>query len=196
MTPIVKRLRFSSKTRYQLINLKSKTKVPTYATICRWGICHSLAQNSIPSPVHLVFDSTLEIAWETFVGETGDMIPIALTMFCLKRGLPLDEDSIKQQFQLHLARGIGYLAGMRLTSIVDLLELINNTPAPSSSLTKAPYSKLGANSKSNPDSNQPIPTKLDSLSSIKLVWQTRDDMSKGKNLDVKKSRKDKRVKLS
>ena len=39
MQPIVKRLRFSEKTRYQIINIKTKTQIPTYAAICRWGIC-------------------------------------------------------------------------------------------------------------------------------------------------------------
>lgn len=123
MEAIVKRLRFSEKTRYQIISIKTKTKLSSYAAICRWGICYSLAQNTIPSPVPLKFDSNLEIAWETFVGETNFAIPMCLIMFCHQHNLPLDPESIKAQFELHLARGIAYLAGLKLSGIEELLEL-------------------------------------------------------------------------
>ncbi|WP_019503817.1 DndE family protein [Pleurocapsa sp. PCC 7319] len=64
MQPIVKRLRFSEKTRYQIINIKTKTQIPTYAAICRWGICYSLAQDSVQQKVlesHFKFYSKFAI---------------------------------------------------------------------------------------------------------------------------------------
>ena len=129
MRPVVKRLRFSEKTRYQIINIKTKTGIPTYAAICRWGICYSLAQDSVPSPIPQVFDSNLEITWSTFVGDTGVAIPAALIQFCHRHNLPLDSESIAQQFELHLARGIAYLVGLKLSGIVDLVELASTTSA-------------------------------------------------------------------
>ncbi|MEN9520631.1 MAG: hypothetical protein RLZZ381_3219 [Cyanobacteriota bacterium] len=123
MEPIIKRLRFSEKTRYQIINIKAKTKVQTYANICRWGVCYSLAQKHVPSSVPLVFDSNLEISWETFVGDTGLAIPVALITFCQRHGLPLNTESLKYQFELHLARGIAYLAAMKLSGIEELVRL-------------------------------------------------------------------------
>ena len=123
MQPIVKRLRFSEKTRYQIINIKTKTQIPTYAAICRWGICYSLAQDSVPSPVPQVFDSNLEITWETFVGDTGAAIPAALVQFCHQHNVPLDSESLKKQFELHLARGIAYLVGLKLSGIEELIGL-------------------------------------------------------------------------
>ena len=127
MQPIVKRLRFSEKTRYQIINIKAKTKIPTYAVICRWGICYSLAQGSVPSPVPLVFDSSLEINWSTFIGDTGITIPSALIMLMVKHNLPIDDESIRHQFELHLARGIAYLAGLKLSGIEELVGLALKT---------------------------------------------------------------------
>jgi DNA sulfur modification protein DndE len=123
MQPIVKRLRFSEKTRYQIINIKTKTQIPTYAAICRWGICYSLAQDTVPSTVPQVFDSNLEISWETFVGDTGAVIPAAVIQFCRQHKLSLDSESIKRQFELHLARGIAYLVGLKLSGIEELIGL-------------------------------------------------------------------------
>lgn len=153
MKPIVKRLRFSEKTRYQIINIKTKTQIPTYAAICRWGICYSLAQGSVPSPIPQVFDSNLEITWETFVGDTGAAIPAALLQFCYQHNLPLDSKSVQKQFELHLARGISYLAGLKLFKIESLISL----------------------ALVNPSNKSQIETKLEAEQkpeSIKLVWQT------------------------
>lgn len=153
MKPIVKRLRFSEKTRYQIINIKTKTQIPTYAAICRWGICYSLAQGSVPSPIPQVFDSNLEITWETFVGDTGAAIPAALLQFCYQHNLPLDSKSVQKQFELHLARGISYLAGLKLFKIESLISL----------------ALVNSSNKSQ------IETKLEAEQkpeSIKLVWQT------------------------
>lgn len=161
MKPIVKRLKFSEKTRYQIINIKTKTKIPTYATICRWGFCYSLSQDSIPSPVPLVFDSHLEITWETFIGNTGSLIPIALKQYCHNHNLLLDSDSIKRQFELHLARGIGYLAGMKLSGIEELMELALNPPTP----TKPSSEIIKLQSKPKP--------------AIKLVWQILEEPETG-----------------
>lgn len=168
MRPIVKRLRFSEKTRYQIINIKTRTRIPTYAAICRWGICYSLAQDSVPSPVPQVFDSNLEIPWSTFVGDTGVAIPAAVIQFCYQHNLPLDSESIKRQFELHLARGIAYLVGLKLSGIVDLAELASTTSA--GVKTKPTFPSLTRaisqpKAKVDPTATQSQP------SPIKLVWE-------------------------
>ena len=81
MQPIVKRLRFSGKTRYQIINIKTKTQIPTYAAICRWGICYSLAQNTVPSPVPQVFDSNNEL--RSLRSTILDYLVVALRLWIL-----------------------------------------------------------------------------------------------------------------
>ena len=173
MQPIVKCLRFSEKTRYQIINIKAKTKIPTYATICRWGICYSLAQGSVPSPVPLVFDSSLEISWSTFIGDTDIAIPSALIMFCLQHNLPMDDESIRHQFELHLARGIAYLAGLKLSGIEELVGLALKT--------NDSKIKVGTSQFVSPVTEQakPIP--------VKFVWQIpeKTETNKKKNKSKK-----------
>ena len=182
MQPIVKRLRFSEKTRYQIINIKTKTQIPTYATICRWGICYSLAQDSVPSPVPQVFDSNLEITWETFVGDTGAAIPAALIQFCHQHKLPLDSESLKRQFELHLARGIAYLVGLKLSGIEELIGLAlvarSIKPESEAKLFLSPtanrvtteVTKASRYKQTQPESN-----------SIKLVWQVPEKVTTGKS---------------
>ena len=184
MQPIVKRLRFSEKTRYQIINIKSKTQIPTYAAICRWGICYSLAQNTVPSTVPQVFDSNLEITWSTFVGDTGAAIPAAVIQFCYQHNLPLDSESIERQFELHLARGIAYLVGLKLSGIEELvgLALVDRS---TKSKTETKISLSQANQATievtEPSICQQKPeTELESAS-IKLVWQVPEKVTTGKS---------------
>ena len=192
MKVIVKGLRFSEKTRYQIINIKTKTKLPTYAAVCRWAICYSLAQDTIPSPVPQVFDSNLEITWETFIGDTGAAIPAAVIQFCYRHNLLLDSESIKRQFELHLTRGIAYLAGLRLSRIEQLVGLAlvdrSTEPAIATKPSLSPVIDKVITDETRPSTYQPKP-ETERSNSIKLVWQTPNliKTSKHKKRIVKKS---------
>ena len=188
MQPIVKRLRFSEKTRYQIINIKTKTQIPTYATICRWGICYSLAQDSVPSPVPQVFDSNLEITWETFVGDTGAAIPAALIQFCHQYNLPLDSESLKKQFELHLARGIAYLVGLKLSGIEELIGLAlvdrstkTESEAKSFLSPTANRATIEVTETSTPRERARYKQIQPESNSIKLVWQVPVKVKTGKS---------------
>lgn len=197
MQPIVKRLRFSEKTRYQIINIKTKTKITTYAAICRWGVCYSLSQDSVPTPVPLVFDSNLEIVWETFVGDTGVAISAALAQLCHQHNLPLDQESLANQFQLHLARGIGYLSGLKLSSTEELVGLVSD---PSRNLAESAKSAELSDSQSayksppkttlepitKPESNKAI-VKPKLSRQVQLIWSMPEEQPRQKRLSKKKS---------
>ena len=192
MQPIVKRLRFSEKTRYQIINIKTKTQIPTYAAICRWGICYSLAQNTVPSTVPQVFDSNLEITWSTFVGDIGVAIPAAVIQFCYQHNLPLDSESIERQFELHLARGIAYLVGLKLSGIEELigLALVDRSTKPESEaksclspIANRATTEVTETSRCKLESEQTQPQS----NSIKLVWQVPEEVTTGR--DKKRIRK-------
>ena len=182
MQPIVKRFRFSEKTRYQIINIKTQTQIPTYAAICRWGICYSLAQGSVPSPVPQVFDSNLEITWETFVGDTGAAIPVALIQFCHQHNLPLDSESLKRQFELHLARGIAYLVGLKLSEIEELigLALVDRSTEPEIK-TKLPFPPVANRATTEVTETSRCKQTQPKSNSIKLVWQVPEKVTTGKS---------------
>jgi DNA sulfur modification protein DndE len=123
-TPI-ERIRLSQTARDQLTKLKRITKINQWNILCRWALCRSLAEPSIPSSVPIPADSNVEMTWNVFGGEIADALLIALKQRCHQDGLGTDKETLKQQFRLHLHRGIGYLAGdPNLKKIEDLINMI------------------------------------------------------------------------
>jgi DNA sulfur modification protein DndE len=118
----IERVRISQTAEEQLVKLKRSTKIKQWNILCRWAFCRSLGESSIPSPVAIKTDSNVEIAWSVFGGEIADILLIALKQRCHQDGLGTDPDMLKQQFTLHLHRGIGYLAGdSQIQQIEDLI---------------------------------------------------------------------------
>ncbi len=124
MSNPIERVRISQAAEAQLIKLKRNTKIKNWNTLCRWAFCRSLAESSIPSPVPIKTDSKIEIAWGVFGGDVADILSVALKQRCYQDGLGTDPETLKQQFTLHLHRGIGYLAGnSNIQNIEDLVVL-------------------------------------------------------------------------
>jgi DNA sulfur modification protein DndE len=123
----IERVKLSQTAKDQLIKLKRYTKIEQWNILCRWAICRSLAEPTIPSPVPIPADSNVEILWPILTGEMSDYLIIALRQRCHNDGLGTDEKTLAQQFRLHLHRGIGYLVGdSNLKSIDNLIELMLN----------------------------------------------------------------------
>lgn len=124
----IERVRISATAEEQLIKLKRSTKIKQWNILCRWAFCRSLAEPSIPSPVPIKTDSKVEMTWNVFGGEIADILLIALKQRCYQDRLGTDYDTLKQQFTLHLHRGIGYLAGdSEIKQIEDLVTVSCST---------------------------------------------------------------------
>ena len=120
----IERVRISQMAAEQLVKLKRSTRIKQWNTLCRWAFCLSLAEASPPSPVPIKTDSNVEIAWNVFGGEIANILFIALVQRCHQDELGVEPDILKQQFTLHLHRGIGYLAGnSNILEIEDLVDL-------------------------------------------------------------------------
>jgi DNA sulfur modification protein DndE len=120
----IERVRISKTAEDQLVKLKRNTRIKQWNILCRWAFCRSLAEPSIPSPVPIKTDSKVEIAWNVFGGEIADILLIALKQRCTQDGLGTEQDTLKEQFTLHLHRGIGYLAGdNNIQQVEDLVAL-------------------------------------------------------------------------
>ena len=125
-TPI-KQVRISKAAKEQLIKLKRITKIENWNILCRWAFCRSLAEPTIPSVIPIKTGDGVEMTWDVFGGEIADMLLISLKQRCHQDGLGTDNDTLKEQFILHLHRGIGYLAGdSSLENIEDLVSLAIN----------------------------------------------------------------------
>lgn len=117
-------IRISQQAKDQLIRLKRVTGIEHWNELCRWAVCVSLAEQSVPSPVKIHVDSNVEMSWKVFGGRHADIYLALLKERCLRDGLGTDPDVLAQQFRLHLHRGISYLAGnKKLRKIDDLISM-------------------------------------------------------------------------
>ena len=117
-------VRVSSQAKDLLVRLKRVTGIKHWNVLCRWAFCVSLAESSAPAPATHVADSNVEMSWKVFGGRYADIYSALLKERCISDGLDTDDETLAQQFRLHLHRGISYLAGDRnLRRIEDLNSL-------------------------------------------------------------------------
>jgi DNA sulfur modification protein DndE len=115
-------IRLSNQARDRLVTLKRRTGITHWNTLCRWAFCRSLAEPAPPPATRIPADSNVEMSWRTFAGPHGALYWALLRHRCHTDGLPLDEETLAQQFRLHLDRGIGYMVGdHHVRTIADLV---------------------------------------------------------------------------
>lgn len=120
----IEQIRLSQTAKEQLVRLKRRTGLKNWNVLCRWAFCRSLAEPTKPSPVPIPADSSVEMTWKTFAGPYAAVYLALLKTRCHVDGLDLTEESLNQNFRLHLHRGIAYLAGDKaLQEIEDLAQI-------------------------------------------------------------------------
>lgn len=127
----IEHIRLAQSARDQLVTLKRRTGIGQWNVLCRWAFCRSLAEPAPPPAAKLPADSNVEMSWKVFAGTHGDELWALLRLRCHRDQLGLDDDTLNQQFRLHLHRGIGYLVGdPRVTDIVGLVSLATEADSP------------------------------------------------------------------
>ncbi len=121
---IIKQIRVSQQAKEQLSQLKRKTGIKNWNILCRWALCYSLAEKTVPADVTLAADSNLEMSWHTFGGDYYEIYEALVKAWCIRMELPTDNETVAKYFRLNLERGIAHLAGTGfIKSIDDLLYL-------------------------------------------------------------------------
>lgn len=121
---IIKQIKLSNQSKDKLSRLKGKTGIKNWNILCRWALCYSLREDSIPTDIPIIQDSNLEMSWFTFGGEDSDLYEALIIAWCKSKDLPIDNDTVSKYFKLHLERGISYLSGTNfIKSLDDLLKL-------------------------------------------------------------------------
>lgn len=121
---IVKQVRLSQRSKEKLSRLKGKTGIKNWNILCRWALCYSLGEKTVPTDVEILMDSNLEMSWYTFAGEYSELYDALLKAWCIEMGLPTDEETLAKYFYLNLERGIAHLSGTGFVrNLEDLLEL-------------------------------------------------------------------------
>lgn len=103
-------LRLGADVRDNITTIKRRTGITNSNVVCRWALCRSLAESSIPTNPPSQ-DSAVEMTWKVFSGAAGDLYWWLLKMHCHERDVPLDESSLNTMLRAHIARGVSYLVG-------------------------------------------------------------------------------------
>ena len=121
---IIKQIRLSQQSKEKLSRLKGKTGIKNWNVLCRWALCYSLSEKTLPTDIPITADSNLEMSWYTFGGEYGEVYEARMNAWCIEMGLPTDDRTIEKYFMLNLERGIAHLCGTGfIKNIQDLLKL-------------------------------------------------------------------------
>ncbi len=120
----IRTIKLSEKAKGQLSRLKRKTGIEHWNVLCRWAFCLSLAEPSIPPDEDIPSDSSVEMSWRVFAGDSSDIYMALLIKRAYEEDLVLNDENILSFFRLHLHRGISYLASRNNSSINDLVGLL------------------------------------------------------------------------
>lgn len=112
---IVEVVRVDERAKTQLTTLKRRTGIKNWNVLCRWALCTSLAEPSMPADQELGPLSNVEMSWATFGGPVADVYASVVRARCEVDGVPQTPESVAEQFRLHLHRGITYLVGNEKT---------------------------------------------------------------------------------
>jgi len=124
---IIKQITLPNQSKDKLSRLKGRTGIQQWNILCRWALCFSLSEKTIPSDFEFPADSNVEMSWHTFAGDNHEIYDTLIRSRCIADGLPTDEETLAKYFKLHLNRGIAYLSGTNvIKSIDDLINLALN----------------------------------------------------------------------
>ena len=119
---IIKQFKLSQPEKDKMIRIKSRTGIQNWNVICRWALCWSLNEPSIPGGIDPLSDSNVEMTWLTFAGEHHEIYEAILKQRCLNDGLGDSQEVVAKYFRLHLNRGINHFSSREvLKSCQDLI---------------------------------------------------------------------------
>lgn len=122
---IIKQIKLSNQAKERLSRLKGKTGIKNWNILCRWALCYSLSENTIPTDLPINADSNAEMSWYTFGGEHCELYEALIKAWCINKDLPLDDETLAKYFKLHLERGVAHLSGTNfIRDMDDLLNLV------------------------------------------------------------------------
>ncbi|WP_134706880.1 DNA sulfur modification protein DndE [Rahnella sp. CJA17(1/100)] len=99
-------IRLSEKQKQQLITLKRKTGIENWNVLCRWALCKSLADPTVPPKEDIPSDSNVEMTWRTFAGSEHKIYE-SIVLFRSKKDMA--EQNIHDFIKTHISRGLNTL---------------------------------------------------------------------------------------
>lgn len=99
-------IRLSEKQKQQLITLKRKTGIANWNVLCRWALCKSLADPTIPPKEDIPSDSNVEMSWRTFSGTDHKIYE---SVILIRKKKDTDNGNVHDFIKVHISRGLNIL---------------------------------------------------------------------------------------
>ena len=118
----IEKLRTTSNIKNILTRLKSITGSQYWNVICRWGLCTSLKQSTLPRLVEEKLDG-VEIDYDIFVGKNKIIYTQLLLNNLKKHNVELTKDNTYKYLYAHVNRGVSILYNYKMKTIKDLFSI-------------------------------------------------------------------------
>ena len=118
-------LRTSSNVKSSLTRIKTITGISNWNIICRWALCLSLKQTSLPREVEEKLDG-VEIDYDTLVGKNKSIYTQLLINNLISHKVEIDKKNLTKYLYAHVNRGVNIIYTNKLKDISGLFKLTNN----------------------------------------------------------------------
>ena len=116
-------LRTSSNVKSSLTRIKTITGISNWNIICRWALCLSLKQTSLPREVEEKLDG-VEIDYDTLVGKNKSIYTQLLINNLVVHNVSVDKKNLTKYLYAHVNRGVNIIYTNKLKDISGLFKLI------------------------------------------------------------------------
>ena len=109
-------LRTSSNVKSSLTRIKTITGISNWNIICRWALCLSLKQTSLPREVEEKLDG-VEIDYDTLVGKNKSIYTQLLINNLVAHNVDVDKKNLTKYLYAHVNRGVNIIYTNKLKDI-------------------------------------------------------------------------------
>ena len=113
-------LRTSSNVKNSLTRIKTITGISNWNIICRWALCLSLKQTSLPREVEEKLDG-VEIDYDTLVGKNKSIYTQLLINNLVAHNVNVDKKNLTKYLYAHVNRGVNIIYTNKLKDISGLM---------------------------------------------------------------------------
>jgi len=113
-------LRTSSNVKSSLTRIKTITGISNWNIICRWALCLSLKQTSLPREVEEKLDG-VEIDYDTLVGKNKSIYTQLLINNLVTHNVAVDKKNLTKYLYAHVNRGVNIIYTNKLKDISGLM---------------------------------------------------------------------------
>ena len=118
-------LKTSTNLKNFLTRIKTNTGIANWNVICRWALCLSLKQTSLPREVDEKLDG-VEIDYDILVGKNKTIYTQLLINNLISHKVEIDKKNLTKYLYAHVNRGVNIIYTNKLKDISGLFKLTNN----------------------------------------------------------------------